>query len=1054
LEYVPIPWEQALERWKSIPWLQLGVSNRADWIANGLVVVPIGYSLSGYFSYKRRFRYYHLGYYVMLIFSMSMLIVGIEMLQAYFPRRTMSINDIVAGWIGALLGVFSWFAVGQKSTDFIKNLLALSSISQRIQAIALVGCIAGVLYSLFPFDFVISRDEFFQKIADGRIGFLGVAQEGVNFESIKGAISSWIRMIPFGVYLGSSSDRRKTIVYLILIPFLLELIQIPVFSKYSSITDWGMGSLGGLFGVGATRRKDLWEWILRQRLLWVLLLVTWTAVLYAIYIGVFPFASGRSFLVDSGKISARWQSFVTPPFLRYYFPSEYSALTNFLGKALTFSVLGLITGAIDNTFPKDGKRTRQKWILGGILLVCVSVELGQIYVEEQVADSTDILIYLLGGFLGVALFNYIIDSERRTTASVLTNLNEQTPSVFRYTHVEKGLGGFLVFLGLWLSATHPGWPVIQASLTLLVAATVYFRWALYSFIYVMLLICGDAYPLTGQLVFQEYDSLLLAATGSLLGSGAIQLSTTSRRVPFLYGVGWALLGLALLVGLFVGVYRLPGADFGDQLSVYFNKWNAVRVSKGLFWGLCFFYLTCTIRTTEVVFWRRNFVLGMVASSLYVGIWIVVERAIFPGIFNLSELYRATGPFFTMHIGDQHIDAFLVIAFPIACGMLINELKQIGKAVQFTRIAIFFGITLLLAHGVFATMSRGPVLAVGIQSLFLIPAAFLHLGRVKRVAYSRIAILCLPLSGLFFLVFYSVIASRFSSFLEDTTERINHWAIVITKGSTGIGGTVIGHGAGCFPSMMAIEKGYTIPPLNWERNETDGRIRVHSGWPIFLDRFTPEAPVRFTGKARVENASALKQEISFYCVEKSLLHSYRYKANRITLSPNMEVDIDWPNSVKGTPITENSLSSIRPVYIGVSSPEQGDLILRNASDYPALIYQRTSYPWIFTCDDHLVWRAKNFLVHAYYEQGLVGVLGWLLVFASAFARGIMQIGCRESSEQLLSWIAVSILGFFIVGMFGTLIDTPWISALVLGCTALVCQSSNSPSEPVSRRPANV
>jgi hypothetical protein len=112
-----------------------------------------------------------------------------------------------------------------------------------------------------------------------------------------------------------------------------------------------------------------------------------------------------------------------------------------------------------------------------------------------------------------------------------------------------------------------------------------------------------------------------------------------------------------------------------------------------------------------------------------------------------------------------------------------------------------------------------------------------------------------------------------------------------------------------------------------------------------------------------------------------------------------------------------------------------MVLSNSGDGEEMISHRTSYPWIFTCDDHLVWRAKNFLVHAYYEQGLLGVAAWICLVLGSVSCGVRFIGSTKFDQQVIAWLGLSVLGFVIVGMFGTLIDTPWISALILGCISI-------------------
>ena len=42
----PLPMAQALARWQAIPFLQLGVDSRADWVANGVLYLPVGLLLA------------------------------------------------------------------------------------------------------------------------------------------------------------------------------------------------------------------------------------------------------------------------------------------------------------------------------------------------------------------------------------------------------------------------------------------------------------------------------------------------------------------------------------------------------------------------------------------------------------------------------------------------------------------------------------------------------------------------------------------------------------------------------------------------------------------------------------------------------------------------------------------------------------------------------------------------------------------------------------------------------------------------------------------------
>ena len=48
LDYVPVPWDEAAERFRNIPFLQLGIGSRADWVANLLLFIPLTFFWLGW----------------------------------------------------------------------------------------------------------------------------------------------------------------------------------------------------------------------------------------------------------------------------------------------------------------------------------------------------------------------------------------------------------------------------------------------------------------------------------------------------------------------------------------------------------------------------------------------------------------------------------------------------------------------------------------------------------------------------------------------------------------------------------------------------------------------------------------------------------------------------------------------------------------------------------------------------------------------------------------------------------------------------------------------
>jgi hypothetical protein len=76
-------------------------------------------------------------------------------------------------------------------------------------------------------------------------------------------------------------------------------------------------------------------------------------------------------------------------------------------------------------------------------------------------------------------------------------------------------------------------------------------------------------------------------------------------------------------------------------------------------------------------------------------------------------------------------------------------------------------------------------------------------------------------------------------------------------------------------------------------------------------------------------------------------------------------------------------------------------------------------------NHLPWHIKNLWVDLYFEQGGVGVLGFLGLAGCGLGAGLR--GARRGDGFALA-AAASILGFLTVGWFGTLLDVPRVSLL--------------------------
>jgi glycopeptide antibiotics resistance protein len=404
LNYRPISLEEALLKWQTIPWINLGLYHRSDWIANALVILPTAFLLMGAIGYgARSVVLKSIGSLLILLFLFA-LVFGIEFLQIWFPTRTLSRNDIFAGCCGVLAGVSLWFAIGSWLTDQYVGFFALTTIQQRLLVVAYVACAVCILYSLFPFDIVLTSQEFHEKWALGRISFDLFPDRFLSIDFLKPAVVSILRGLPFGLLLFLRNEKRigYSLIVLVCISLLIELIQIPIYSKYTRWYDVVFTFLGGYLMLSFLRWRSLWQAVLDVWQIWAFAILIWTIAILFVFLDFRSVLLGQRPMVDRRNVTS-WMELLRPPFATHYFTSEYSALTNLAEKAMFFSILGGLLAMMERAYLR---RPNFWWTLlsvGMFLSLGVVIEVTQLHQSHQIADSTDVLFYFLGGMAGLWL---------------------------------------------------------------------------------------------------------------------------------------------------------------------------------------------------------------------------------------------------------------------------------------------------------------------------------------------------------------------------------------------------------------------------------------------------------------------------------------------------------------------------------------------------------------------------------------------------------------------------------------------------------------------------
>jgi hypothetical protein len=618
-------------------------------------------------------------------------------------------------------------------------------------------------------------------------------------------------------------------------------------------------------------------------------------------------------------------------------------------------------------------------------------------------------------------------------------LRESSTPTLRGTSSIAWFGGLTLTAAIGVAWLHPQWPQLALLLTFL-CFFVTWNWpSAFSILFPSALVFGDLYPWTGQLLFQESDYLLLASTAAwLLGVHHRQLASGPLVTNLVWWLPW---WLSLALATVIGYAALPSHGHADQLSFYFSTGYMVRIIKGSLWGALFTaYFLCYDRTArrlsenteETPVARRLFAAGMRWTCLLVCGMLVLERLVFHSLMDFDQEFRATGPFHSMHIGDQYLDAFLVLAFPFLRWNLARLNSSIACWGAFAELSLFF-------YAIAATMSRATILAAFIQ---LTVAGWLNFRdlqaqgprRLIRYGLSALAGTVLVTAGIWTIGNDSAFAQRFQTIRDDWQSRWQQWISCIFDPDRSLVAHFLGNGIGTYPQFQNTKLGRPIPPLQWSRQADQGCFKLAENYPIYLQWVLTSAwdqAVRVRCRLKIEPGDH-DTIVAVQRSEKSLLHSFRSVLVPITCSGSgeyCEVDVILPSPRKASEARWD-LSTLRPQTVSFSWQSGSSVQLKqveivdtqgNSIIGPG---SSTSSPWIFTSDDLKNWRTNNAGVQILFEQGVLGLAAFLLL-SIAMVRGTAD--CRpRSNQRRIASLALS--GFIVIASFGTLVDNPAILGL--------------------------
>lgn len=393
--------------------------SRSDVLANTLLFVPVGFTLTGALLSDRVFRWRTAASAPWLVLLVSILAsLTAEFVQMFTPNRRPAPSDVVAQTVGCAVGVVAWMVAGRALTAWIRRTLA-STPADRLPRVLATYVVAWIFVGLAPFDITVDVSDLGRRVRTGDIGLWpsyppSVASTRLLWDSLVEILAT----IPVGAaaLLGWPNRRGRRVGAAITVGtalvVLVECAQIFVNSHAGLATDALLGSLGVAIGAWAGRRlpqpqptleTETHAWVSKPA---VAALLVWCFVLVLYHWQPYDFSvDRRSIQFKLGRISL-------VPFAGYVRGRWINALNDILTKVSLAVPLGVIAAFVFRRRANPSPLVVPAWALLFATVFGV-VEFGQLFVPTRNPDPTDILTGTAGALCGLMVSYWLYPGGRK-----------------------------------------------------------------------------------------------------------------------------------------------------------------------------------------------------------------------------------------------------------------------------------------------------------------------------------------------------------------------------------------------------------------------------------------------------------------------------------------------------------------------------------------------------------------------------------------------------------------------------------------------------------------
>ena len=1023
LKYVYRSWDDAILAFQAIPFLALGIESRADWVANGVLYIPLAFltacQLLQTFPKVPRWP-------LLAIAGTGCvaLAITVEFAQLYFPQRTVSLNDIVAESAGTLIGL----AISAKYVNWFLRLLdSLSGDPQRLRLRMLEGyAIAYFAFAFFPFDILISWSELQGKIQSDHWGWLVAGHPKKIILLALQLAAEVLLAMPFGILLIRLAGRRgSSLPQAAILGLLLGgLIEGAQFFLASGISQ-GLSILSRAVGVscGLALCKQGGSWTAEG-----LTLITrrYAIPIGAVYVTALLTINGwfASHWHGLGAAAVQWEQIRFMPFYYHYFSSEARALVSLTAVCLSYVPLALLAWAYRRSPP---------FAMVSALLLATIVEAGKLFQTGAHPDTTAIVLAGATAWLAVWLMRQL--SSEATTPTRPDPMD--TASLYR-PQFRSSLPIWLILClaatGIW-AAAFPAFPLLLCLALLACAAVVWHRPEWVFAVVAAALPVFDLAPWSGRFFLEEFDAVLIVSM-AIAYARSPSPPTQRARSDTVFAVAATLLGLSFAISAVRGILPFQWPD-ANSFNNYYSPYNALRIIKGGLWAVLAYGLAKRFIASQLDP-RRPLVWGMslgLALTVAVILW---ERVAFSGLWDFSGGYRVTGPFSALHVGGAYIECFLAAATPFLIVLMRQDRRWLVRAP---------GLLLLLAttYALMVTYSRNGYSAFAVAVFLVLAAATLQSRRLVRSA-----VIFAALAGALLLVAVPIFKGEFAQMRlarvsADLDIRQAHWKDALSIRDAGLATTLFGMGLGRYPetNYWRSTEGHRSATYRIESTAGNTFLRLSAGDSLYVEQMVAVEPGQHYVLRMDVRPSRPDSKITIPICEKWMLTSYNCIWQTIELGKEAGAWRKVETQFTAKELSVSPWYSQRPIKLSLhydvpnSTIDIDNIRLETATGANLLSngdFSERMDHWFFSTDGHLQWHIKSLFYGVLFDQGVFGLvaLAWFVLLALVRATRNMLSGDTISGASF-----AALCSFLVVGLFDTLIDTPRFLLLFLLLAGACC-----------------